>query len=114
MAMTRIEVQGKADDRVAKAIRMLFDYVEILKGSLDELKGATQKEVPAARTGGLLEQGLNLGLSAPIKISSGNGTPEGSVLGSVGDLYVDQKGGAATVLYVKETGNSTRSGWGPK
>ena len=42
---------------------------------------------------------------------SGTGTPEAAVVGSIGDLYTDQAGGAGTTLYVKESGNLTNTGW---
>lgn len=41
----------------------------------------------------------------------GEGTPEGAVTASVGRLYVDTTGGAGTVLYVKESGDATDTGW---
>ena len=42
--------------------------------------------------------------------TSGAGTPEGSVTAPVGSLYTRTDGGAATVLYIKETG-SGNTGW---
>jgi hypothetical protein len=45
------------------------------------------------------------------KISSGNGSPNGSVTGSPGDEYFNTAGGSATTLYVKESGTATTSGW---
>ena len=42
--------------------------------------------------------------------TSGTGSPEGVVSGSVGSLYTDQNGGANTTLYVKESGFSD-TGW---
>jgi hypothetical protein len=44
------------------------------------------------------------------KWSAGNGSPEGAVTGSVGDLYSRRDGGAATSLYVKESG-AGNTGW---
>lgn len=40
----------------------------------------------------------------------GTGTPEAVVTGNVGDLFIRTDGGAATVLYVKETGTGN-TGW---
>ncbi len=45
------------------------------------------------------------------KISSGTGTPEGSVVGSVGDLYLRTDGSTSTTLYVKTSGSATKTGW---
>jgi len=45
---------------------------------------------------------------------SGIGTPEGFVVGRVGDLWTRTDGGASTTLYVKQTGNNTNTGWTAK
>jgi hypothetical protein len=50
------------------------------------------------------------GVSGP-KWSSGVGSPEGIVTGSVGDLFTRTDGGAGTTLYVKESGIATMTGW---
>jgi len=42
--------------------------------------------------------------------SSGAGTPEGVLVGNVGDLYSDTAGGAGTTFYVKESG-AGNTGW---
>lgn len=44
-------------------------------------------------------------------LSSGTGSPEGIVVGQVGALYTRTDGGAGTVLYVKESGANTKTGW---
>jgi hypothetical protein len=44
-------------------------------------------------------------------IKSGEGTPEGSVTGVIGNIYLRSDGGANTTLYVKESGNNTNTGW---
>ena len=41
---------------------------------------------------------------------SGTGTPEGRVRARVGSLYLRRDGGAATTLYVKESGTDV-TGW---
>lgn len=46
-------------------------------------------------------------------ISSGAGSPEGAVIGSVGDLYRRTNGGPGNSLYLKISGNSTNTGWAP-
>lgn len=42
--------------------------------------------------------------------SFGDGTPEGAVMGVVGDRYYNRTGGAGTRLYVKTT-NTGNTGW---
>jgi|SRR6185312_4559751 len=44
-------------------------------------------------------------------VARGTGSPNGSVVGSPGDLYVNTSGGSGTTLYVKESGVSTNTGW---
>lgn len=44
------------------------------------------------------------------RIYSGKGTPEGTLNGNVGDLYLRTDGGTSTTLYVKETGTGL-TGW---
>jgi hypothetical protein len=46
-------------------------------------------------------------------ISSGNGDPNGSVTGSVSDLWCRLDGGPGTTLYTKEAGAATNTGWSP-
>ena len=46
-----------------------------------------------------------------VNISSGTATPESAVVGRVGDLFLRTDGGASTVLYVKESGADTNTGW---
>ena len=44
-------------------------------------------------------------------IKQGTGSPETVVTASVGALYLRLDGGAATTLYVKESGTNTNTGW---
>jgi len=44
--------------------------------------------------------------------SSGAGDPNGSIVGSPGDLWTNQTGGAQS-LYTKESGVATSAGWSP-
>lgn len=48
--------------------------------------------------------------SAGIKLLSGSGTPEASVIASVGSIYLRTAGGAGTSVYFKETG-AGNTGW---
>lgn len=58
-----------------------------------------------------LPRHLQIGNGA-IDIRSGTNTPEGAVTAPVGSLYLRTNGGAATTLYVKESG-SGNIGWVP-
>ena len=42
---------------------------------------------------------------------AGSGSPAGAVTASVGALFLRENGGAATTLYVKESGTNTNTGW---
>ena len=111
------QVKDSASEPVAKAIRELYDFVHTLKGEVQKVaKAPSQPTVsqPVASTdvqSELAAKGLNLGLTGPIQISSGYGSPEGIIMGNIGHLYLNLSGGATTTLYVKETGNATKTGW---
>ena len=53
---------------------------------------------------------IYLGAST-VGLFSGTGSPEGVVTANPGSLYLNFSGGAATSLYVKQTGSSTNTGW---
>ncbi len=56
--------------------------------------------------------GVNrLQIGGAASIYTGAGTPNGSQVGSPGDMYLNTSGGAATTLYVKESGANTNTGW---
>lgn len=46
-----------------------------------------------------------------VPIFTGTGSPNGAVTASPGAIYLNQSGGAATTLYVKESGTATNTGW---
>ena len=46
-----------------------------------------------------------------ITINAGTGSPEGSVNGGIGSIYLRTDGGASTSMYVKESGAGTNTGW---
>ena len=52
-------------------------------------------------------------LIGAIKILAGSGSPESAVTAPVGSIYLRTDGGAATTLYVKESG-SGNTGWAAK
>lgn len=71
-------------------------------------------EIPYDR--GYFGQDIRLGYGSSsgdqvLYIKWGNGTPEGVVTANIGSLYLRKDGGAGTVLYVKESGNGTSTGW---
>ncbi len=53
---------------------------------------------------------LRLGSSGNVNVNFGTGTPEASLIGGIGSLYVRSDGGAGTTLYVKESG-AGNTGW---
>jgi hypothetical protein len=85
-----------------------FDFVT------NQQAGAAQSDA----SGGLISNVSDSTLTSPMRVIGGGlrayvggGNPNGVVVGSVGDLYVNISGGAGTVLYVKESGVGTSSGW---
>lgn len=46
-----------------------------------------------------------------LKFTVGTGSPEGALVGSPPDLYLNRSGGAGTTLYMKETGQGADTGW---
>ena len=54
--------------------------------------------------------GLN---GTPAKWSAGAVVPNGTVLGSPGDVYSNTSGGMGTTLWAKESGVATNTGWAP-
>ena len=69
----------------------------------------TSTEVPTVHGRNVVaDQGVYIGGGA---IYSGNGNPNGSVVGTTGDLYLNTAGGAGTTLFVKESGVNTNTGW---
>lgn len=46
-----------------------------------------------------------------VTFTVGTGSPNGAVLGSPPDLYLNLSGGAGTTFYVKESGAATNTGW---
>jgi hypothetical protein len=53
----------------------------------------------------------SVGWFAQSRLISGTGSPQGAVVGNVGDLYVDRSGAPGQVLWVKETLSGTFNGW---
>lgn len=61
--------------------------------------------------GDILMKKMTLGSSAGPTIQSGTGSPLGVVSAPVGSIYLRNDGGAATSLYVKESGAAGNTGW---
>jgi len=70
---------------------------EIVRASGHATFGAVESKVPGAARGAVW--------------TSGTGAPNGTVVGSPGDMYSDLAGGANTTLWVKESGAATNTGW---
>lgn len=59
---------------------------------------------------GAVAAATGLTFSNGIKLLTGANTPEGAVTAPIGSLFLRTNGGAATSLYVKETG-AGNTGW---
>jgi hypothetical protein len=90
-------------------------------GEFDEL-GGTHSGTLTINSGGVYKPlgtigaaALQLGTGATatpsVKISAGTGTPNASIVGNPGDLFLDSAGGAGNTLWVKESGTATNTGW---
>lgn len=49
--------------------------------------------------------------STGCEASSGSGSPEGAVTGTTCDVYLQNNGTASTILWIKESGVATTTGW---
>ena len=86
--------------------RRLFDNVSVF---VDSLSGANRVAFDVNKPNGI----LTLAISGNIvgdNVKVGTGSPEGSVVGKVGDVYQRKDGGTNTTLYIKESG-SGNTGW---
>ena len=77
------------------------------RAEVQRASGATAAAIEDVITA-LNSQPMEIG---SVRIRSGTGAPVGKIVGNVGDLYLRTDGGASTVLYVKETGTNTSTGW---
>jgi hypothetical protein len=53
-------------------------------------------------------------LNGTVTISSGSGSPQGTVVANVGSLYLRTDGGSNTTLYIKTSGSNNNTGWTAK
>lgn len=89
--LQKIRFIDEEDHLSPNALRFLQDLV-------DTMKGVTAGSVVTVSLGSL-------------KLSVGVGSPNSVVTGSPPDIYLNVNGGAATTLYVKESGSATNTGW---
>lgn len=75
--------------------REFFDLIQNLVDSINGVKD---------------ENGFLTMVLMNVRITVGINSPETVVTGDVGDLFIRTNGGAATVLYVKESG-AAKVGW---
>ncbi len=64
--------------------------------------------------GGATNRGGATANSGTGRFITGLGDPNSKVTGNVGDIFQRLDGGAASTLYVKESGDDTNTGWTPK
>ncbi len=79
-------------------------------GTSESPLGATGT-LPVLNVAGLST--LNGVVNVTTQWTSGAGSPEGSVLGGVGDLYSQTDGVGGAVLWLKATGSGNDTGWTP-
>jgi hypothetical protein len=73
----------------------------------------TASHTPASisATGSISASAVHIGGANGPVWSTGTGNPNGSIVGSVGDMFTRTDGGAGSTLYVKESGADTSAGW---
>jgi hypothetical protein len=71
----------------------------------------THQPVSVAASGSVSASSVRIGGPTGPVWSTGTGNPNGSVIGSVGDMYTRLDGGNGSTLYVKESGSGTSIGW---
>lgn len=72
--------------------------------------GTGPKRVKTAKIGTSIELGTS---THPAVIQAGGGNPETVILGNPGDFFIRTNGFAGNMVYVKESGVATTSGWVP-
>ena len=74
--------------------------------------GFVEDEIPSRNHFNWLLNNIHLWIDFLDKfVKIGEGSPEGVVVGDVGNIYLNTLGGAGTTLYVKESGAATTNGW---
>lgn len=72
--------------------------------------GTGPKRIMSAHIGTSIKLGTS---THPAVIQAGGGNPETVITGNPGDIFVRTNGSAGNIVYVKETGVATTSGWNP-
>lgn len=93
-----------------RSVDMTANELELSKGVLVRLQTAGKISFAVGPTSSDADNQVETVLGGA-KVLAGTGAPAGLVFGSPGDLYVNKSGGAATTLYVKESGTNTTAGW---
>jgi len=83
------------------------DLSGVLRGAVD--LGSSVGQLARRMLDGFFQR-LRFG-AGTVMLTSGTGSPEGVLAAAVGSLYTRTDGGTGTVLYVKETGAATATGW---
>jgi hypothetical protein len=102
-------------DITTKSINNLSDVFSSMVPSdgerltYDTTNGWQNEAAGLPLTGGTLTGSLSVNSTTAI-ITSGTGTPESVVTAPVGSMFLRTDGGAATTLYIKETGTGN-TGW---
>lgn len=98
---------ARADD--GSSVRNLFKINHVTGAFVAAVDNVYDFGSTALRWANVYAKTLRPG-GGTVQWTSGAGTPEGAVTASVGSLYTRTDGGAATTLYVKETGAGA-TGW---
>lgn len=101
---------GILGPNAVKVVDITANELELAKNQLVRLQAAGKLDFVVNPTASNADNQLETVLGGA-KVLAGTGAPAGVVFGSPGDLYVNRSGGAATTLYVKESGVNTSAGW---
>lgn len=114
-------VHGRQDGNVT-VNGTLSNRMGVITGAITINSGGTYNEYVGSHSGALTKNVggnyLQIGTlgAASVMIngsnhSAGIGSPNGVIIGSPGDVYLNLSGGAGTTLWVKESGTATNTGW---
>lgn len=101
---------GTLEPNSSKQITLTSSELELTRPQLVDLQDAGALSWSTAPTTSDADNQAEVVVGGG-RLLAGTGVPNGTAVGSVGDLYVDKAGGAGTTLYVKESGAGTNTGW---